>query len=67
VNDSIRFIREGAANEELVEYIAELLGTKKREVSLESGSTSRTKTILVSSTSQPADVYAKLLAAISSK
>jgi uncharacterized protein (TIGR00251 family) len=39
--------RDGEANEGIVEYIAEVLGVKKREVTLTSGSKSRDKIVMV--------------------
>eukprot|EP01102_Stenamoeba_stenopodia_P014751 TRINITY_DN4941_c0_g1_i1.p1 TRINITY_DN4941_c0_g1~~TRINITY_DN4941_c0_g1_i1.p1 ORF type:complete len:138 (-),score=29.77 TRINITY_DN4941_c0_g1_i1:158-571(-) len=39
--------REGEANEELVSYVADVLGLKKREVVLQTGSKSRNKILVV--------------------
>eukprot|EP01122_Echinamoeba_exundans_P011569 TRINITY_DN463_c0_g1_i1.p1 TRINITY_DN463_c0_g1~~TRINITY_DN463_c0_g1_i1.p1 ORF type:complete len:162 (-),score=29.09 TRINITY_DN463_c0_g1_i1:391-876(-) len=40
--------REGAANEELIEYLSDVLGIKKRSIQFEAGSTSRSKVLIVS-------------------
>ncbi|KEP62982.1 UNVERIFIED_CONTAM: ACR, YggU family COG1872 domain-containing protein [Hammondia hammondi] len=52
--------REGAANEELCEFIADALKLKKREVSLQSGHKSREKVLLLQTTRAPADIVAAL-------
>eukprot|EP00884_Botryococcus_braunii_P020457 jgi/Botrbrau1/7095/Bobra.0165s0117.1 len=39
--------RDGEANEGIVEYLAEVLGVRKREISLSVGSKSRDKVLLV--------------------
>jgi len=52
---------EGQANEELIEYIASVLGTKKRQVSLDRGGKSRSKVLIVSDL-EAEDVYKKLKA-----
>ncbi|KAL9987556.1 hypothetical protein ACROYT_G001886 [Oculina patagonica] len=41
--------REGEANEELVRYLAELLNVRKRSISLDKGSKSRQKTVMIDS------------------
>ena len=42
---------EGEANQELVKFLASVLGTRKSNVSLDRGSKSRQKTVLISDTS----------------
>lgn len=39
--------REGEANEELVRYLAEVLNVRKRSVSLDKGSKSRQKLVMI--------------------
>ena len=44
--------REGAANKELVAFMAQILGVKERDVSLQVGTKSRTKVLLVQGVTQ---------------
>ena len=53
---------DGAANEELVRFVASILGVSKRSVSLVRGETSREKLVAVTGLST-ADVEARLRAA----
>lgn len=50
---------DGAANAELIEFLARRLGIPRRQVALESGETSRRKAVLVSGL-RPEDVAARL-------
>lgn len=42
--------REGEANEELVRYLAEVLNVRKRSISLDKGSKSRQKVVMIEPT-----------------
>jgi len=55
--------KDGKANEELVEFLAEVLNVKKRQVSLDKGVTDRSKIVIVSDTDSKY-VYSKLKEAI---
>jgi len=57
---------DGKANEEVVEYISGLLGVKKRQVTLDKGSKSRNKVVVVTGEISREEVYHKLLQASSS-
>ena len=41
--------REGEANEELLRYLSEILGVRKRSISLDKGSKSRQKVVMIDS------------------
>ncbi|PFH34894.1 ACR, YggU family COG1872 domain-containing protein [Besnoitia besnoiti] len=52
--------REGAANEELCDFIADTLKLKKRDVTLQSGHKSREKVLLIQTTRSPAELLETL-------
>lgn len=55
--------KDGKANTELVEYLAEVLGVKKRDISLDKGSRSHNKLFLVMGVA-PAQAHQKLTSEI---
>lgn len=52
--------REGAANEALVEFLADTIDVKRSKASLEAGGKSRSKIVEVETDQTPEQVYAKL-------
>jgi uncharacterized protein YggU (UPF0235/DUF167 family) len=52
--------KDGAANEELVDYLGDVLGVKGSEIDLDKGSKSRSKLVCVSAKMTPAEVYEAL-------
>nr|CEL70307.1 TPA: ACR, YggU family COG1872 domain-containing protein [Neospora caninum Liverpool] len=52
--------REGAANEELCDFLADALKLKKREVSLQSGHKSREKVLFIQTARTPAEIVTAL-------
>ena len=48
---------EGAANAELVRFLAEVFGVPRRDVTIESGDTSRRKRVRVAGASDPARLH----------
>lgn len=59
--------REGAANEELIDFMSHVLGVRSRCISLEVGSKSRNKMLIVNTDKTTEDVYALLRESISNK
>ncbi|XP_022672091.1 UPF0235 protein C15orf40 homolog isoform X1 [Varroa jacobsoni] len=55
---------DGEANTELVRFIARLLDLRKSDVSLDKGSRSREKVVLIESTMSPEEVRDRLKAAV---
>lgn len=51
--------REGAANEALCEFVAEIVGVKRSKATLEAGGKSRTKVVEVETSQTAEEVYAK--------
>ena len=51
--------KNGEANEELIEYMSDVLGIKKKELSLDKGGKSRSKVLEISSSdlTTPEEVY----------
>lgn len=54
--------REGAANQALVEYIAECVGVKRSKATLEAGNKSKSKVVDIETEQSSADIFAKLQA-----
>jgi len=52
--------REGAANEALVDFLADTIDVKRSKASLEAGGKSRSKVVEVETDQTPEEVYAKL-------
>ena len=59
--------REGAANEELIDFMSHVLGVKSRCITLDVGSKSRNKTLTVDAKKTPEDVFNLLKESIINK
>lgn len=59
--------REGAANEELIDFMSHVLGVRSRCISLDVGTKSRNKMLIVNTDKTAEDVFALLRDSISTK